>query len=186
MYPLFSVGHSSMAWSDFLKLLQQHKIGVIADVRSRPRSRWPHFSRPALRTALNAAGISYLWMGDDLGGLSSSGEAHDYEQAVARPAFQRALEQCQDMADHSRVALMCSEGEPCECHRFLLLARYLDDQLFPVRHIRRDGSLERQCETEDRLLAMTRQTDADLLASREQRLAMAYRAQALRLARKAR
>jgi glutathione S-transferase len=43
-----------MAWIDFLQLLRKSEIGVVIDVRSRPRSRWPHFSHPALRTALNA------------------------------------------------------------------------------------------------------------------------------------
>lgn len=129
-----------------------------------------------MRAALNGAGISYHWKGDNLGGLSATGDVLDYEQAVKRPAFQQALAQCTEM----------SEAEPCDCHRFLLIARHLDEEIFPVRHLRRDGSVETTRETEDRLLVLTRQTDADLLASREQRVGMAYRAQALRLARKAR
>jgi uncharacterized protein (DUF488 family) len=78
---------------------------------------------------------------------------------------------------------MCSEHEPLACHRCLLVGRRLVERGFSVAHILRDGTIEPNEITKDRLLAITRQTESDLLASRADRIATAYRVQGLRIAR---
>jgi uncharacterized protein (DUF488 family) len=46
---LFTLGHSNHPLEAFLELLGRHEVAAIADVRSRPFSRFvPHFSKERL------------------------------------------------------------------------------------------------------------------------------------------
>ena len=182
MNTTFSIGHSSHAWPTFQRLLERAEIGVVVDVRSHPISRLPHFNRAALKERLNAAGIGYVFLGLELGGRPRGG-VPDYERMAASPMFADGLAKVEAMAAHTRPALMCSEHQPLTCHRCLLLGRRLAERGNDLAHILRDGTIEPNAATEDRLLALTRQTDADLFAPRAERLARAYRNQGLRITR---
>jgi uncharacterized protein (DUF488 family) len=61
---LFTIGHSNHAIEAFISLLHQHEITALADVRSRPYSRYlTHFNKEPLKSALNRAGIYYVFLG---------------------------------------------------------------------------------------------------------------------------
>ena len=185
MNAIFSVGHSSHDWSTFQRLLDRAEIGVVVDVRSHPISRLPYFNRGALKERLNVAGIGYVFLGLELGGRPRGG-VPDYERMAASPLFVKGLAKVEEMAARTRPALMCSEHEPLTCHRCLLVARRLAERGNDLAHILRDGTIEPNTATEERLLALTRQTDADLFAPRVERVARAYRNQGLRITRKRR
>jgi hypothetical protein len=74
---------------------------------------------------------------------------------------------------------MCSEREPLDCHRCLLIARSLTERRVATGHIR---SIEPHAATEIRLLALDEKTvpnACDLFASGQRdRLAPAYRRRA--------
>ena len=94
---------------------------------------------------------------------------------ISAPA---SIASCDEMAHH-RVCLMCSEREPLDCHRCLLVGRALARRGVTVGHILGDGSIEPHAATEDRLLAGLRPgAGADLFGDRESRLADAYRRRA--------
>jgi len=179
--PLLTIGHSPHDWSTFQNLLDRHDIGLVVDARSFPRSRLNHFCKPEMRARLNHAGISYIHGGDDLSGYFGAGA--DYTTAARTPHFLRGIERVLDLANRTRLAIICSEHEPLECHRCLLIGRHLAELGEPVGHILRDGAVEAHTATEDRLLAALGRTEADLLASREVRLDEAYRKQELRIQR---
>jgi uncharacterized protein (DUF488 family) len=183
MTTVLSIGHSSHDWPTFQGLLDQTEVGVILDVRSNPASRLPHFNRAALKECLNAAGVGYVFLGLELGGRPRNGGVPDYEQMAASPLFAEGIARVEEMAARTRPALMCSEHEPLSCHRCLLVGRRLVERGVSVAHILRDGTIEPNEVTEDRLLALTGQTERDLLATREDRLRAAYRIQGLRIAR---
>ena len=61
MATVYTIGHSSHEWAQFAALLGASKITALADARSSPSSRYPHFSRAALKARLNACGIAYLF-----------------------------------------------------------------------------------------------------------------------------
>ena len=73
MASVFTIGHSSHEWRQFAALLGAAEITALADVRSSPSSRYPHFSRAALKAGLNAAGIEYRFLGVELGGRPRCG-----------------------------------------------------------------------------------------------------------------
>jgi uncharacterized protein (DUF488 family) len=178
---IYSVGHSSHDWSAFILLLDAAGIGVVIDVRSNPASRLPHFNRTALKERLNAVGIGYVFLGLGLGGRTPEGGVPDYEQMATSRMFAEGLTGVEEMAARTRPALMCSEHEPLTCHRCLLVGRRLAERGNDVAHILRDGRIETNTTTEERLLALTRQSNADLFAPRSERIAAAYRNQAQRI-----
>src|SRR5262245_25862717 len=122
MNELFTIGHSNHPIERFVALLQQHTIAAVADVRSVPYSRrHPQFSREALARSLAAAGIDYLFLGDALGARPKDpacfvdGRA-DYDRIAARPEFAAGFARVRAEAGRARVALMCAEREPLDCH----------------------------------------------------------------------
>jgi uncharacterized protein (DUF488 family) len=157
---VFTIGHSNHSSEHFLALLRGAGITAVADVRSIPRSRrWPHFSRARIERWLADAGIAYVFLGAELGGKPADPallrqERPDYELMAATPSFQAGLERVLDGAAHYRLALMCAEREPLDCHRFLLVSRHLRERAV-LRHILADGSIEPHAVSEDRLLKQT-------------------------------
>ena len=181
MTAVWTIGHSSHDWPKFETLLAAAEIGAVADVRSFPSSRLPHFGRAALRVRLNASGVNYIYLGRELGGRRRNESAADYEAMAKQPLFLEGLARVETIASRARLALMCSEHEPLACHRCLLVGRRLVERGVDVAHILRDGRIEPNAATEERLLKLTRQTEQDLFGSRDDRLARAYRLQNRRL-----
>jgi hypothetical protein len=154
---LFTIGHSNHAVEHLLELLRRHQIDVVADVRSRPYSRFvPHFSRERLARLLEEAGIGYLYLGGELGGKPPRGEAPatalDYPDRIRQPKFQGGVERLLTAARERRVALLCRERDPLDCHRLHLICRYVRPLVDRIGHILPDGALETQEATERRLL----------------------------------
>lgn len=177
---ILTVGHSSHSWVDFLLLLDQAGADAVVDVRSRPWSRLPHFRQSELRARLSTNGFPYVHLGGDLGGMPVTGPT-DYEAMATSPTFEMGIGQLLKIAERCRPTLLCAEHEPLECHRFLLVARYLTEQYGArVEHILRDGRIETQEQVENRLLALWGGS-GDLLQTRTQSLAAAYRLQARKL-----
>jgi uncharacterized protein (DUF488 family) len=112
-----------------------------------------------------------------------SGGVADYEKMAAAPEFRLGLARLSEAAAERTLAMMCSEADPLECHRCLLVARALAEEGADVRHILASGAIMTHAEAEDRLLALENLIEADLLAtSREERLARAYRSRARKFA----
>lgn len=180
MINVLTVGHSNIGWDEFAYALDQFDLGCIIDVRSSPRSRWQHFSKPQLRVRLNRVGISYIHLGDDLGGMPRSGPT-DYATRRGTAAFATGIENVLGIAARCRPALLCSERDPLHCHRFLLISRHLHGlPEVRVSHIRHNGTLESHEEAEERLLALYKLSD-DLLTDRSERLVEAYARQERKL-----
>jgi uncharacterized protein (DUF488 family) len=146
---LYTVGHSNHPEEKFLELLHQHQIEVLADVRSQPYSRYnPQFNEANLKRAAEAAGICYLFLGQELGGRPKGDEFIDdeghalYHRMADSPEFLAGLERLQRTIEERRVAIMCSEEDPAVCHRHLLVTRVLGGRGIPILHIRGDGRLE--------------------------------------------
>jgi uncharacterized protein (DUF488 family) len=180
---VFTIGHLNLSWPTFQHLLDRAEIEVVIDVRSNPISRLAHFNRTTLKERLNAAGVGYVFAGLELGGRPRNGGVPDYENMAASPLFAESVARVEEMAARTRPALMCSEHEPLTCHRCLLVGRRLAERGNSLAHILRDGTIEPNEVTEERLLAFTRQTERDLRATREDRLRAAYRAQGLKITR---
>ncbi|MGH6905571.1 MAG: DUF488 family protein [Geminicoccaceae bacterium] len=164
---LFTIGHSNHGFEDFFGLLRRHDIEAVADVRSRPYSRFvPHFSKDRLARRLGQEGLGYLFLGAELGGKPRGGEeaasAMTYQSRVRQPAFATGIDRLLAAARTQRVALMCRERDPLDCHRLHLICRHLAPSDPDIRHILPDGAHEMQAATERRLLARAGPEDLPL------------------------
>jgi uncharacterized protein (DUF488 family) len=146
---LYTVGHSNHPLEHFLALLKTHRIALIADVRSSPYCKYAaHFDAEPLKRALGTAGVEYLFLGKELGGRPAGAEFYDaegyvlYERLAAAPLFQEGLARLRKELAARRVAVLCSEEDPAECHRRLLLARVLRARGVGVLHLRGDGRVQ--------------------------------------------
>ena len=180
--PILTIGHSRHSWELFTALLAVAGVEAIADIRSAPRSRFsPQFNKDAMREALAARGVGYIFLGKELGGRPRSQDLYtdgvaDYEKMVASPEFRLGLDRLMETARRSNLAAMCSEADPLECHRCLLVGRALAAQGADVRHILASGKIVAHAEVEERLLSLENLAEDLLANSREARLAEAYRA----------
>jgi uncharacterized protein (DUF488 family) len=183
-----TIGHSNLTYQEFLARLRRHAITAIADVRSSPYSRaFPHFDKKMLKAALKRDGLKYVFLGKELGGRPDSegqytGGVADYEKMAEAPEFIAGLERLRAGAAIYKVALMCSEGAPLECHRTLLIARALVKRGAEVTHIGRRGEEVPHSQIESDLLSGAGKDHDDMFAPREERLDVAYRRQAQRVA----
>ncbi len=145
---IWTIGHSTHALPDFLALLPGPGIQAVADIRSRPFSRYnPQFNQRSLGAGLLGEGIGYAFLGAELGGRPPEPEFYDRDGHVSYPAlagterFRSGLARLLAAASRSRVAILCSEEDPGRCHRRLLVGRALAGQGVPLVHIRGDGRL---------------------------------------------
>ncbi len=185
---IYTVGHSTNTFDQLVSLLRRHEITAVADVRSQPYSRLnPQFNKRPFKTALKKCGLSYVFLGEELGARSTDPKCYvngkvQYELLAKTTAFQRGLERLQKGVGKFRVAILCAEKEPLFCHRTILVARHLHDRGFTVRHILESGILEDHDSTMDRLLKLLRLPEQDMFRTRAEIVAQAYAMQGERIA----
>ena len=162
---LYTIGHSNHPPTRFLELLARAEVTAVADVRSQPVSRWaPQYNKDALMSTLEACGIAYFYMGRELGGRPKEpglrkGAKPDYAKMAKTAAFRDAIARLKEECTKGKLALMCAEQDPANCHRFHLIARELAAQGVEIAHILPNGEIETQAETEQRLRGVTAQAD---------------------------
>lgn len=135
--PVFSIGHSNRPIGDFVALLRAAQVAHVADIRSVPFSRrHPQFSREPLARSLAEAGIGYShWPA--LGGKrpdAGAGPLGAYVDYMRTPPFVAALRELAAAARRTRLAFMCAEAAPSDCHRRYVAAA-LELEGLAVAHI---------------------------------------------------
>jgi uncharacterized protein (DUF488 family) len=150
MLDIFTIGHSNHPAEKLIGLLQQHGITALADVRTSPYSRrFPQFGRERLAESLRAVAIAYVFLGAELGGKRPG---QSWADIARSDSFKAGLKRLREGAERHRIAYMCAEREPMECHRALLVTRHLRAPDLAIHHILADGSLEEQAAFERRLV----------------------------------
>ena len=156
--PIYTIGYGSRSIEQFVAVLQRYEIEYLVDVRSTPYSRYqPEFSKRELEEELQQNSIRYLHMGDTLGGHPDDENCYvngivDYELVKATQFYADGINRLQTaFTQQQRVALMCSEGKPEECHRSKLIGATLAKAEIPVVHIDENDALQSQPEIINRL-----------------------------------
>ena len=187
-HPVLTIGHSTHSVEAFVALLQQHGVAALADVRSAPYSRFnPQFNRDVLEKSLAAHGITYVFLGRELGARSDDRSCYEngrvqYARLARTDSFHSGMERVVRDANDYRLALMCAEKEPLECHRTLLVARALAEIGIVVQHILPDGRLESHEASMERLLDVVGLPHQDLFRSNDELIAEALVRQEQRVA----
>lgn len=187
-YEIFTVGHSTQSSERFVSLLHKHGITAIADVRSAPYSRHnPQFNREELRATLKAEGIKYVFLGKELGARSDDeccyvDDKVSYKLLARTELFQAGITRVIEGAAQYRIALMCAEKDPLDCHRTILVARELVSRGGKVTHVLSDGALESHEDAMARLVARMGMSEEDMFRSRSVSIGEAYELQGERIA----
>ena len=181
MNELLTIGHSTHSIDAFIALLKRHGITALADVRSHPYSRHcSQYSKDALKNALAQAQIAYVFLGKELGARSENPACYrqgkvQYDLLAKEPLFAQGLERLRQGMEMYKIALMCAEKDPLDCHRAVLVARRMFESGTPVQHIHADGHLEGHLAMEGRMLKLHKMSEHDMFRSREEIVADAYR-----------
>ena len=149
---VWTIGHSTLAIEDFLRLLQTSEIRRLADVRSFPGSRrYPQFNKDNLQSSLAANQIEYVHL-PELGGrrrarpdsinMSWRNESfRGYADYMETHGFELGISKLLDLAAQRRTAIMCAESLWWRCHRSLI-SDYLKVKGIEVVHIITGGKSE--------------------------------------------
>lgn len=184
---VFTVGHSTHEVEYFINLLNKHGINCLIDVRSAPYSRIaPQFNKEPLNSSLKGNNILYTHFEKEFGArhtkpslLDENGSV-DFDKVRESPEFKQGVERLKKaLALGYNVAIMCSEANPFDCHRFSMISYQLVKEDLQVLHILPDGALIDNKELENRLLEKyykkLPQTTLFETVTREMQLEVAYR-----------
>lgn len=142
---IYSIGHSNLSYRQFAGLLRKHGVEMVVDIRTIPYSKHVcHFNFETLRSKLAKSGISYEYLGNELGTDNVKASQCLTERAVglshfARQAYLEGMSKLEELASKHRVAIMCAEGRPYTCHRHTVLAEDLRSRGLEMSHIFSDG-----------------------------------------------
>lgn len=180
---ILTIGHSTHSIEHFVDLLRAHDVSAVADVRSAPFSRYaPQFNKEPLKEALNRARIAYVFLGKELGARSSDRSCYvdgrvQYSRLAKTQLFKSGVDRLLRGADERRIAIMCTEKDPLDCHRTLLVTRAIVDAGATVDHVLADGRLESNNDAMTRLLDKQGLGQPDLFRTADELLEEALRIQ---------
>ena len=154
---IWTIGHSTRSFEDFLALLRASRISRLADIRTIPQSRrHPHFSRASLDASLAEHGIEYRHFAD-LGGLRKpradspngawkNASFRGYADHMLTAPFAIAVDELLAFGSPSgevetRAVVMCAEAVWWRCHR-MLLSDALVGRGVEVEHILSDAKTQ--------------------------------------------
>lgn len=142
---IWTIGHSTRSFDEFVSILHSFDIKIIADIRSFPGSRkFPQFNKEVLEISLPQNGIQYIHI-KDLGGRrkanpnsKNTGWRHiafrSYADYMETTSFKEGIRELEQIARRQRTAYMCSEAVWWRCHRSMV-SDYLKLRGWKVMHI---------------------------------------------------
>lgn len=153
---IYSIGHGNKSIDTLIEELRHFEINYLIDIRSKPYSKFsPHFNQNSLKFSLIDKGITYTFMGDVLGGLPEDPTCYtnghvDYEKLKEKDFFKTGLQRLITANNKKiKVAIMCSESKPEECHRTKLIGEELKPFGIVLNHITRTKNKQNQIITKD-------------------------------------
>lgn len=145
---LFTIGYEKARLADVLVALKEAGVATLIDVRDRPQSRRPGFSKNQLAASLEEAGIRYV-------GLKALGTPAEGREANRKREWERfwrivddrlmtaeaelALEEAAAIASKTPSCLICYEADHRICHRSRVAEILVARHGFEVRHLGIDG-----------------------------------------------
>jgi len=151
---IHTIGHSNTEIKKFINILKQNNIEVLVDVRSIPYSRYASwFNKDNIKRELEREGIMYVFMGNVLGGRPKQLRDTEfytanvitdarYKKIMEQKWYQKGISKLIEIASTHKVTVMCSEENPNNCHRHLLITQSLLARGVDVLHIRGNGIIE--------------------------------------------
>lgn len=157
---IYTVGHSTHSIEMFLDLLKSFSVNCLIDVRSVAASSYnPQYNKESLSNSLKANGVTYLHFSEEFGARHTDPDLLDdegkvnFERVRKSWNFKNGVERLWQGLDKGYViALMCSESDPFDCHRFSMISIALEEDGFEVKHILKDKTIKTNAQLENQLL----------------------------------
>ena len=149
---IYTIGHSTHSFAEFLTMLQSYNIQLVVDIRSLPGSRkYPQFNKENLAEVLPENKIQYLHL-VDLGGRRKvkkdsknnrwrSDAFKGYADYMETENFKNAIDHLEKIALKHNTAYMCAEAVWWRCHRSMV-SDYLKLKGWKVLHILSKNKME--------------------------------------------
>ena len=149
---IYTIGYSGFTRNEFVRTAAGLGIDTVIDVRSNPHSHHsPEYNCTEMEDRLKTDGIRYRNYAEEFGARQENRAFYsddgilDFEVFSASEQFLRGVEKVIGaMEKGSRIALMCKEEQPIDCHRAILVARAFHDRGYCVQHICPDGILTQE------------------------------------------
>jgi uncharacterized protein (DUF488 family) len=155
MSTYFTIGHSTRPIEEFIAVLQEADVQLVADVRAIPRSRTnPQYNKERLPVTLAKFQIMYRHLGalggrrrkardiaPQINGFWRHDSFHNFADYAMSSAFRAGLAELRELGNEYRCAIMCAETLWWRCHR-RIIADYLIAAGDMVFHILGPGHIE--------------------------------------------
>ncbi|MCM1307362.1 MAG: DUF488 domain-containing protein [Butyrivibrio sp.] len=159
---LYTIGHSQHKIEEFAKMLKAYKINYVLDVRSTPYSQFaPVYNMESIKNCLKKFSIQYVFMGKNFGARQKEDSLYckegylDFEKVRNSINFRNGVNNVlKGISEGNRIVLMCTEKDPIECHRAIMVAKAFSESGINVEHIMSDGTLQSHADLNKRLLDM--------------------------------
>ena len=141
---LYTIGYEKTLLKDVVSTLAAARVANLIDVRDRPISRRPGFSKRQLAAAIEDAGMRYVHLQalgtPPEGRLAGRRREWDrfwgiVEEKLARPEAELALQEAADIAKAAPICLLCYEADWQICHRRRIAEILAQRHYFAVRHL---------------------------------------------------
>jgi hypothetical protein len=147
---IFTIGYSSHSIDEFIANLKKNKINVIVDIRVNPSSKdADQFNKENLQLILKQNDIKYVFMGDQLGAEHNGNDilfenGHVFYRTYIRTIpFNNGMKRIFEGINKGyKIAIMCTEKNPLECHRYSLISSKITEKGINVIHIHNDKNIE--------------------------------------------
>jgi uncharacterized protein (DUF488 family) len=157
---IYTLGHSTHPLTYFLSLLRENNVNCLIDVRSIAASSYnPQYSKEPLSNFLKNNEIIYMHLPEEFGArhtdpdlLDEKGKV-DFTKVRKSWNFKNGVGRLWAGINKGyTIALMCSESDPFDCHRFSMITVALQQDGFQVLHIMKDKTLKTTSDLEQQLL----------------------------------
>ncbi len=177
---LYTIGYAPFSMEDFIATLRRYGINALVDVRSSPYSKYkPEFKKDPLNKTLADNRISYIFLGGLVGARVEDSTCYtdgilNYDLLKETDKYQTGITRILNGMKDYRIALMCAEKDPLNCHRTFLISRTLRSYPVKILHILEDGLLEEHTSLEKRLLKLYERDQPSIFHSEEAFIEDAY------------
>ncbi|MCY6355592.1 DUF488 domain-containing protein [Clostridium sp. ZS2-4] len=157
----YTIGHSTRSLEDLIYIIKRYKINCIMDIRRvsyAPNKYTKIFNREFLDIKLREEEINYIYSGKELGGIIkekwiiNEEGAVDFDKIIINLLFQKGIEKVRiEIENGQKIALLCSERNPLNCHRSILIGYALSKCGIFVEHIIDENNTKSQSRIEEEL-----------------------------------
>jgi uncharacterized protein (DUF488 family) len=147
---LYTIGYEKALLKNVISTLAAARVATLIDVRDRPISRRPGFSKRQLASAIEEAGMRYVHLQalgtPPEGRLANRRREWDrfwaiVEEKLARPEAELALQEAGVIAEAASACLLCYEADWQICHRRRVAEILAQRHGFAVSHLKVGGEM---------------------------------------------